>query len=705
MAEVFSIGLLSAAPLRTVEEEEQKALDLLDQGQPMVSSLAGHVRSCWTYARDAKMQTVEPRMLFSVRARRGEYEPDKLAQIRDQGGSEVYAMVTSVKCRSAGAWIRDVLLGQGSEKPWTIRPTKVPSLPPEISEMIVAQAAQPIQQAMLSGQPVTDEEIMALMGPMRDKAMEQVREQARQRAQRMEDKMEDQLSEGGWLDALDAFIDDITTFPSAVIKGPIVRKKPALKWVQGLDGGYEPKVEDVLKLEWERVDPFMIYPSPSATTVDDGYLIEKHRMERQDLEDLIGVEGYSEKEIRAALEDYGRGGLREWLTNDVAQASAQGKSTTSVGLNPDGLIDALEYWGSVQGQKLLDWGMSEKEISEPTKEYPVNIWVVGTHVIKAVLNYDPLRRKPYYKASYEEIPGAWWGNSVADLVRDAQTVCNAAARAMVNNMGIASGPHVVVNVDRLPPGEDITQMTPWKIWQVTSDPMNAATPPVIFNQPDSRVAELAGIFEKFSTMADEYSGIPRYMAGDASGNAGRTASGLSMLMGNAGKSIKQVISNIDVSVLSPLLERLYYYNMRYSDDPELKGDINVVARGANSLIAKDAAQIRRNEFLATTANAIDMQIVGLAGRAAILRENVKSLDMDPDKIVPPPEVIAARQQAAEQAQQQMMMMAQAQGQPGVPGPPGQPGTPGQSSVGSLPMTMNRQTLENGAPITDNFSPS
>ena len=699
MSAVFSSqGVLSAVPLSKVLENEERRIVDAQQNQPLLTGLSGHVRKCWTYARDAKIQTVETRMLQSVRSRRGEYEPDKLAQIRDQGGSEVYAMLTSVKCRAAGSWVRDVMMGQGSEKPWTIRPTRNPELPPQVSEQIVQEAAKPIQAAMMAGQQVSDAEILQLMGPMRDAAMEQLREQARQMAERMEAKMEDQLSEGGWLQALDAFIDDITTFPAAIIKGPIVRNKPMLKWAQGPDGQYVPDVKTVLKLEWERVSPFMIYPSPAATGVDDGYLIEKHRMSRQDLSDLIGVEGYDDAAIRRVLDEYGRGGLREWLTNDVAQASATGLSTTSIGLNPDDLIDALEFWGPVQGKMLLDFGMPEESVPDPTKEYHVNVWVVGTYVIKAMLNYDPMHRKPYYKASYEEIPGAFWGNSVADLVRDAQTVCNASARAIVNNMGIASGPQVVVNVDRLPAGEDITQMTPWKIWQVTNDPLGNNQTPVMFSQPDSRVMELMGVFEKFSQLADEYSGIPRYMAGDASGNAGRTASGLSMLMGNAGKSIKQVISNIDTSVLSPMLERLYYYNMRYAEDPELKGDVNIVARGANSLIAKDAAQIRRNEFLAATANPIDMQIVGLPGRAAILRESVKTLDMDPDKIVPPPEVLAARQAAQQQAQAQAMA---AQG--GAPGAPGAPAQPGMGTPAKP--TMNGQVLQNGAPITDNFSPS
>src|SRR5690606_22176682 len=103
--------------------------------------------------------------------------------------------------------------------------------------------------------------------------------------------------------------------------------------------------------------------------------------------------------------------------------------------------------------------------------------------------------------------------------------------------------------------------------------------------------------------ADEWSGIPKYLQGEnPGGGAGRTASGLSMMMSNAGKSIKQVVSNIDNGVLRPLLERLHFWNMRFGDDPDLKGDVEIHVRGANALVAKESAQVRRNEFLAATAN-------------------------------------------------------------------------------------------------------
>lgn len=678
--QIVQLGLVRAAPVSVLMDEMRREAEAT-QARPFISSLAGYVRQAWVDARTAKQQTVEPRMLAAMRARRGEYEPEKLAQIRDQGGSEIYAMLTSVKCRAAASWIRDVLLGQGGEKPWTIRPTPMPELPAKLNDMIVAEASSVIAASMVQGQGLPDSEVLEMIRTAHSTALQKTREIARQRAEKMEMKMEDQLVEGGFLDALYAFIDDITTFPAAILKGPVVRRRPTLNWVENPDGRLTAEVQDSLKIEWERVSPFNIYPSPASTGVDGGYLIERHKLSPADLDALIGVEGYDEASIRMVLEQHGRGGLREWLTNDMTIASAEGKSTTAVNNNPDHLIDALQYWGSVQGKLLREWGMGEDQVPDPTKTYHVECWLIGNTVIKAVLNYDPLHRKPYFKASYEEIPGSFWGNSVSDLVRDTQSVVNAAARALVNNMGMASGPQVGVNVDRLPPGEDINTLTPWRIWQFTSDPTGNGGAPLTFFQPQSNVAELLTVFEKFSQLADEYSGIPRYLTGETTGGAGRTASGLSMLISNAGKAIKQVIANIDTLVMKPLLERLYIHNMRFADDPDLKGDVNIVARGANSLIAKESAQVRRNEFLATTANPVDMQIVGIEGRAAILRETAKNLDMDPDKIVPPLDVL--RQKLRTQA---VAMLP----------PPG-----GQSATGPSP---NGQQLMDGAPATDNFSP-
>jgi hypothetical protein len=675
-------GILPIASLSQMEASARQQAEQANN-QPVIQNLAAHVRKIWNINWQAK-QEVEERMLKSMRQRRGQYDPDVAAEIKAAGGTEIYMMLTANKCRAATSWLTDTLMGAGEDKPWTIRATPMPDIPPDIVQQLTQETYQEASALAqeLGADAITPPLMRKIAQRVKARTLAKIKEATKLAVEEMERKMEDQLVEGGFIDALGEFCDDISTFPAAILRGPIIRKKPRLKWQAKATGGFDAVVKEELVKEWERVDPFMIYPSPNASSIDDGDLIHRHRLSRRELLEMKGVEGYSSESIDAVLEEYGKNGLHNWIQIDTQKAEVEGKMAYYAQQNSEGLIDALQLWGSVQGSMLIEWGMDASKVPEPTKEYDCEVWLIGNWVIKATLNYDPLGRKNYYKASYEEIPGVFWGNAPPDLVRDCQAVCNAAARALVNNMGIASGPQVNVNVDRLPKGEDITEMYPWKIWQTKSDPFGSTAPAIDFFQPSLLAGELMGIYERFSTLADEYSSIPKYISGDATpGGAGRTASGLSMLMTNAGKGIKQVVANIDKNITTKVLERLYYHNMRYETDPALKGDVQIVARGARGLVVKESIQQRRNEFMQIVLNSpIVNQMVGVNGLAALLREGAKNLDMDVEDLIPSEEelkIMQANQLAAAQ-------------QGGAQGP--------------NTMSQPNQTLQDGAPVTDNFSP-
>ena len=644
------IALIPVARASDLEAESKKRSDSM-QNQPVIQGLAAHVRTRWDSARTAK-RTLEDRMLQCLRQRNGEYDPEKLQEIREQGGSDIYINLTSVKCRAATSWLRDTLLGSGSDKPWAIAGTPNPDMPPEIMQELQARLANELMVHIQQGgmQP-SPSELRTMALQMKDEAEREMREQSADRVSRMERKMEDQLLEGGWYKAFNEFLDDIVTFPYAVLKGPIKRKRKTLKWQ---DGALVP-VEEI-RNEWERVDPFMLYWAPWSWDLGDGYVIERHRLTAEALQALIDVPGYNNDAIRTILNDFGTMGMKQWLWSDSSKAEAEGKDVTESSITGD-LVDALQLWDSVKGSLLLEWGLTEKEIPDPALSYPCEVWLIGNVVIRAVLNYDPLGRKPYYLTSYENLPGSVDGKGVTDLCRDAQAMVNASGRALANNMGISSGPQVGINISRLPTGEDITDMHPWKIWQFSSSDYGDNSPPITFFQPNSNANELMAVFEKFSARADEDTMIPRYMTGENTPGAGRTSSGLSMLISNAGKGIKQVISNIDKNVITPAIERLYQDNLRYSKDPDLIGDVNIVATGATSLVIKEAEAVRRNEFLQVVLNSpVAQQIVGMDGTAELLRDQAKNLSGNVDRIVPDRQqlsVVQQQQQTIAQLQEQL----------------------------------------------------
>lgn len=613
-------------------EKERAEQELRDrQNDPLILGITGYLRECWDAARMAK-KPIETKMLKAMRQRNGEYESDKLRAIRAQGGSEVYMMITEVKCRAAESWLRDILLDTGTP-PWDAQPTPLPDLSPDQQREIEAIFAETVVKILDAEQRApSTQEVAELREMIGQDYRFKVLQEAHNRADKMKLKISDQFAQGGWAEAFNDFVTDLATFPAAFIKGPVVRRQRSLGWDKDETGKTIVVNKDRIAPEFERVDPFRIYPEPGITNIRDGYIFEHHPLTRTELSELIGVPGYDDAAIRKVLE---LGSSNSWINDDAETQKEQEERKYHTTLRPTEIYDALEFWGKVSGAMLVEWGMSEDEVVDPAREYDANVWVVGNYVIKAVLNYDPLGEKPYAKTSFIKCPGAFWGKGIPEIIEDIQNVCNAAARALVNNMGIASGPQVEVNLERIPANEDITQVHPWKIWQVTNDPVGSSAPAVRFTQPDDNANTLVAVYDKFSRLADDHSGIPAYLYGDLNvQGAGRTSSGLSMLMGSAGKGIRQVVMHIDADVIKPIVTRQYIYNMRYVEDETIKGDLDIQPRGAVNLAMKEQMNVRRIEFLNATANQIDMEIIGPEGRAAILREVVKGLQMPVDDIVP-----------------------------------------------------------------------
>jgi hypothetical protein len=645
-------ALIPVARASDLEAQAQRA-SAEKQNSTLMQGLSSHVHKRWEVMRDHHRENLETRLAKCVRARNMEYDPAKLAQIQEQGGSEIFMGIVSSKCRTATAWLRDTLLGTGADKPWSIGATPIPEVSPD-----VAQAMQNIMQQNLmqyyanGGEQPSPEELEQLAAGMKDTAMRSMKFEAEKRVERMETKMEDQMLEGGFTKALFEFTNDVATFPYAILKGPIPRKRKAMKYVDGVLG-----VADVLRDEWERVDPFKFYWMPWGDDIHSMPVAELHHLTRDDVESMLGVEGYDEDAVRSILSSFGSGGF-SWLDhNQDLMEDVTGQDFDEASTD---LVAALQLWDTIPGDVLIEWGLDEADIEDPQKSYPCEVWMIDNIVVRAVLNYDPLGRKPYYLTSFEKVPGRIDGNGVADLCVDAQNMCNAAARALANNMGISSGPQVGINISRLPAGEDITQMYPWKIWQFRQSDFADSTPPMSFFQPNSNAQELMAVFDRFMAISDEVSGIPRYMTGQHVPGAGRTSSGLSMLMSNAGKSIKQVISNIDHDVMRPMLERQYQRNLRYSDDPDLIGDVQIVATGAMSLVVKEAEAVRKTDFLRLVLESpVAQQIVGLPGTAELLRDLAGNLNTNVDRLVPSREDVQKQQ---DQAQQQAMMMQEMQQQ-------------------------------------------
>ncbi|MBM9486986.1 hypothetical protein JBE38_13725 [Pseudomonas sp. ICBG1301] len=664
MAEFGLLQVRSAADLHADDLAAEADAQQSRRAQLVESSLAAHIRRCFDSAKSAK-RDIDQRLLDCARRQKGVHDETKLQAIRENGGSEAYPKLTTTKCRAGAAWIRDILMPAVGH-PWGLDPTPVADIPPEFLAAFQQKLAQQMQvQAQQSGEQGEQAQVQEMPDPaqIETKLRELIQEKAKEATEAHEFLIADQLAEGGWETALEEFIDDFTIYPAAFIKGPMLQRVPQISWGQNWQ---MMETEEIQPLFF-RVSPFDIYPSPDSTNTDDGaFMIERERYTRSRLNALLGVPGYNDNAVRQVLTDHGQGGLRDWLTTDSQRARLEDKAGDWMVNNGD-TIEGVHYWGGAQGLMLLQWGVDPAQVPDVLGEYEVDAILIGTHVIRCVINRNPLGGRPYHKASFQIVPGSFWGMSIPELMSDVQDMCGATARAQSNNMAFASGPQVEVDEDRLQPGENPNEMFPMKRWRVksgqTAGLAGGATAPVLrFYQPVSLAGELMAVYDSWEKRADDATNIPRYIYGaEKVGGAGNTASGLSMLMESANKGIKDAIRHIDRGVVRRVIEALWLFNMRYSEDNAIKGDCKVVARGANAMLQREQTLQARTQFLGFTNNPTDMQILGLEGRAAILRKVAESLDMP--GLVPTKDEMKARedqqqQQAAQQQQEQAKLAGQ-----------------------------------------------
>jgi hypothetical protein len=200
------------------------------------------------------------------------------------------------------------------------------------------------------------------------------------------------------------------------------------------------------------------------------------------------------------------------------------------------------------------------------------------------------------------------------------------------------------------------------------------------------------VMDQFEKKADDISGIPAYVLGNPQvAGAGRTLGGLSMLMGNAAKGVKQVISNIDRFVIEPVIYEFYLLEMLFGTDDAVKGDVAVVARGATGILQRELSRANAVEILQVITPYVQGGTVSPNAIKALLRDIITSMGYEQvDDIIEDPDrrgdLLAALAAAGVDVSK---IMAAQQGAPPAPGQPPIPGMlPGEQPQGLRNMSSS-----------------
>ena len=587
------------------------------------------------YRADDYREQDEQRWLRAYRNYRGLYGSD--VQFTEAEKSRVFIKVTKTKTLAAYGQIVDVLFAN-NKFPLSVEPTELPegvakdvSFDPKEPEEIANKSMESPYGFRGDGNDLpkgaTERSLQERLGPLQEKLseVENLKEEvgktpssvtfspAMIAAKAMEKKIMDQLEESSANKSLRSTAFEMSLFGTGVMKGPFAVDKEYPNW--GDDGEYDPTFKTIPQVS--HVSVWNFYPDPDSTNMDEAqYVIERHKMSRSQLRSLKKRPHFRPQVIEDAIEAGENYDKKSW-EDDLADYAPE---------NYIERFEVLEYWGNCDVDMLLQQDIEIPKELQKLDEIQVNVWICNGKLIRMVINPFKPARIPYVAAPCELNPYSFFGVDVAENMDDTQTLMNGFMRMAVDNAVLSGNLLIEVDETNLVPGQDLS-VYPGKVFRR----QGGAPGQAIFGTKFPNVAgENLQLFDKARQLADESTGMPSFAHGQTGiTGVGRTASGISMLMNAAAGSIKTVIKNVDDYLLKPLGEGLFKFNMQFDYDPQIKGDLEVKARGTESLMANEVRSQRLMQFLQVSSNPA---LAPFAKFQYIIREIAKAMDLDPDKV-------------------------------------------------------------------------
>ena len=600
-----------------------------------VNTIIGFVTDKFKRAEDYRYQD-EQRWIRAYRNYRGLYGPD--VQFTEAEKSRVFIKVTKTKTLAAYGQIVDVLFAN-NKFPLSIEPTELPEgvvddvhfdpLEPEGMRQPEEETPYGFNgdgRDLPAG--ATQKSLLEKLGPLENK-LEPIEDKLKEgigktptaiefnpamvAAKKMQKKIHDQLEESGANKNLRSSAFEMALFGTGIMKGPFAVDKEYPNWND--EGEYDPVFKTVPQVN--HVSVWNFYPDPDANNMEEAqYVIERHKMSRSQLRSLKKRPYFRDKVIDEVI-DAGENYTKEYWEDDLSDYAPE---------HGVDRFEVLEYWGTVDTAMLEEQEVEiPKELNE-FDELQANVWICNGKILRLVLNPFKPAKIPYVAAPYELNPYSFFGVGIAENMDDTQTLMNGFMRMAVDNAVLSGNLIFEVDETNLVPGQDLS-LYPGKIFRR----QGGAPGQALFGTKYPNVAsENMMLFDKARQLSDESTGMPSFAHGQTGvSGVGRTASGISMLMNAASGSIKTVIKNVDDYLLRPLGEGLFRFNMQFDFDPEIKGDLEVKARGTESLMANEVRSQRLMQFLGVASNPA---LAPFAKFQYVIREIAKSLDLDPDKV-------------------------------------------------------------------------
>jgi hypothetical protein len=597
----------------------------------------------------------EQKWLKNLRQYLGIYDPEIEREL-PRNRSRAYPRLTRIKCIAMLSRLMNLMF-PGNEDNWEMNASPSPEMSPEA----VAQAVQDLMTKLQGeGQQV------ALTQALVDEA---VRELAQKNATQLTALIKDQLMELGgdqtldWIALNRAIVDSGVKYGIGVLEGPYVRKVQVSGWVLQAEGGFKPVERTIYKPQYDHLPVWDFYPDMSARKAPGEGYFKRKVLGRRALRKLADRSDFFERPIRQVITQYPGGNYKQksWETELKTMGLSMQSETTTTSSTGREKYEVIIWKGPISAQTLAEAGVDVPD-NMRADDVDAELWFVADYVIKADIN--PYRKlgvdvREAHVFNFDEDDTSPIGQGLPGIVRDSQLSICAATRMALDNASVTCGPNLELNTRLLRADQDLTSVQPYKLWYRDDEGPTTQFPAVREIKFDGHLNELQGLVKMFLEFADMETFIGPATGGDLQkmpSEPMRTASGASMLRGDAALPFKDIVRNYD-SFTQSVIWSLVQFNKKFNPEEAPEGDYDVIPRGATSLIAKEVRG-QQIDMLSQTLTPDDMDHVD---QRKWIEAKFGSRDLQ-GMLVTPDQADRNRdgraRVAAEQAQQQAALLAE-----------------------------------------------
>jgi len=325
---------------------------------------------------------------------------------------------------------------------------------------------------------------------------------------------------------------------------------------QGPVGSFKPVCVDGLRVSSRSIFYWYVYPNTAESLDDATMVFEDMDVPKQHI--IAKGKSGEWKNIEHALSG---NHVTEHSAHQAEHFADAGIQTPELfsGNDLGGVVTLTEVW-TYMPLPDPDQYLEGEKVGTPV---PVRLVLAGSTVLRATRNPLWTQKPPYLVARANVDPGLFYGDGVGRASKDTQYLANDFAN-QTNDCGMY-GLNPIVKANPALMAGPMRPLAPGVTYFMTDINQGMA-----FDRPPIEQVNMGlTMLQTLIGMNQDFGGTPPILQGSAAGRVAKTATGAQILQKNASVPLQDIVEDLELDVLVPLMHATWVLAQQFREQPVL----------------------------------------------------------------------------------------------------------------------------------------